>query len=137
MHILLKCLLFSLIVLGCVGPETIAVSKYFIETHLIPEVISMTEVVVLTDDPTYPNKILYIGDTTKRDTLIAIGSPDNSVGSSSGYSYWDYCYSQGNKIALKMSWKRQECNSLRLFFNNREVLYESVTCPNSSGHSQC
>jgi len=93
------------------------------ETHLIPGVLSMTEVVVPTDDSTYPYKILYIGSTTKRDTLRALRSPDNGVGSSSGYSYWDYCYSQGNKIALKISRQRQECNALRLYFDNRDVLY--------------
>ena len=119
----LKYLLLSLIVSGCAGPETIVVSKHFIETHLIPGVLSMTEVVVPTDDSTYPYKILYIGSTTKRDTLRALRSPDNGVGSSSGYSYWDYCYSQGNKIALKISRQRQECNALRLYFDNRDVLY--------------
>ena len=93
------------------------------ETHLIPGVLSMTEVVVPTDDSTYPYKILYIGSTTKRDTLRALRSPDNGVGSSSDYSYWDYCYSQGNKIALKISRQRQECNALRLYFDNRDVLY--------------
>ena len=119
----LKCLLLSLIVSGCAGPEIIVVSKHFMETHLIPGVLSMTEVVVPTDDSTYPYKILYIGSTTKRDTLRALRSPDNGVGSSSGYSYWDYCYSQGNKIALKISRQRQECNALRLYFDNRDVLY--------------
>jgi hypothetical protein len=115
----LKYLLLSLLVSGCAGPETIIVSKYLIENH----VVSMIELVVPTDDPTYPNKILYIGETTKRDTLRVLGSPDNSVGSSSGYSYWDYCYSQGNKIALKISRQRHECNALRLYFDNREILY--------------
>ena len=119
MHSLLKYLLLSFLVSGCAGPETIIVSKYLLENH----VVSMIELVVPTDDPTYPNKILYIGETTKRDTLRVLGSPDNSVGSSSGYSYWDYCYSQGNKIVLKISRKRQECNALRLYFDNREILY--------------
>ena len=119
----LKYLLLSLIVSGCAGPETLVVSKHFIETNLIPDVLSMIEVVVPTDDPTYPYKILYIGSTTQRDTLRALRSPDNGVGSSSGYSYWDYCYSQGNKIALKISRQRQECNALRLYFDNREILY--------------
>ena len=115
----LKYLLLSFLVSGCAGPETIIVSKYLIENH----VVSMIELVVPTDDPTYPNKILYIGETTKRDTLRVLGSPDNSVYSSSGYSYLDYCYSQGNKIALKISRQRQECNALRLYFDNREILY--------------
>ena len=119
----LKYLLLSLIVSGCAGPETIVVSKYFVETHLIPAVLSMSEVVVPTDDPAYPYKILYIGKTTQRATLRALRSPDDNVGSSSGYSYWDYCYSQGNKIALKISRQRQECNALRLYFDNRDVLY--------------
>ena len=119
MHSLLKYLLLSFLVSGCAGPETIIVSKYLIENH----VVSMIELVVPTDDPTYPNKILYIGETTKRDTLRVLGSPDNSVYSSSGYSYLDYCYSQGNKIALKISRQRQECNALRLYFDNREILY--------------
>ena len=123
MHSPLKYLLLSLVVSGCVGPETIIVSKHLIENHVIPEVVSIIELVVPTDDPTYPNKILYIGETTKRDTLRVLGSPDNSVGSSSGHSYWDYCYSQGNKIALKISRQRQECNALRLYFDNREILY--------------
>jgi hypothetical protein len=120
---LLKCLLFSLFVSGCAGPETIVASKYFVETHLIPAVLSMSEVVVPTDDPAYPYKILYIGKTTQRATLRALRSPDDNVGSSSGYSYWDYCYSQGNKIALKISRQRQGCNALRLYFDNRNVLY--------------
>jgi hypothetical protein len=119
MHSLLKYLLLSFLVSGCAGPETIIVSKYLIED----QVLSMIELVVPTDDPTYPNKILYIGETTKRDTLRVLGSPDNSVYSSSGYSYLDYCYSQGNKIALKISRQRQECNALRLYFDNREILY--------------
>ena len=119
----LKYLLLSLIVSGCAGPETIVVSKYFVETHLIPAVLSMSEVVVPTDDPAYPYKILYIGKTTQRATLRALRSPDDNVGSSSGYSYWDYCYSQGNKIALKISRQRHECNALRLYFDNRDVLY--------------
>ena len=119
MHSLLKYLLLSFLVSGCAGPETIIVSKYLIEN----QVVSMIELVVPTDDPTYPNKILYIGETTKRDTLRVLGSPDNSVYSSSGYSYLDYCYSQGNKIALKISRQRQECNALRLYFDNREILY--------------
>jgi len=119
MHSSLKYLLLSFLVSGCAGPETIIVSKYLIENH----VVSMIELVVPTDDPTYPNKILYIGETTKRDTLRVLGSPDNSVYSSSGYSYLDYCYSQGNKIALKISRQRQECNALRLYFDNREILY--------------
>ena len=119
MHSLLKYLLLSFLVSGCAGPETIIVSKYLIEN----QVVSMIELVVPTDDPTYPNKILYIGETTKRDTLRVLGSPDNSVYSSSGYSYLDYCYSQDNKIALKISRQRQECNALRLYFDNREILY--------------
>ena len=119
MHSLLKYLLLSFLVSGCAGPETIIVSKYLIED----QVLSMIELVVPTDDPTYPNKILYIGETTRRDTLRVLGSPDNSVYSSSGYSYLDYCYSQGNKIALKISRQRQECNALRLYFDNREILY--------------
>jgi hypothetical protein len=119
----LKYLLLSLIVSGCAGPELIVVSKHFIETYLIPEVLSMTEVVVPTDDPTYPYKILYIGSTTQRDALRALRSPDNNVGESSDYSYWDYCYSQGNKIALKISRQRQECNALRLYFDNNDILY--------------
>ena len=119
MHSPLKYLLLSFLVSGCAGPETIIVSKYLIENH----VVSMIELVVPTDDSTYPNKILYIGETTKRDTLRVLGSPVNSVGSRSGYSYWDYCYSQGNKIALKISRQRQECNALRLYFDNREILY--------------
>ena len=124
MRSLLKYLLLSLLVSGCAGPDTIIVSKYLIENHVIPEFVSMIELVVPTDDPTYPNKILYIGETTKRDTLRALGSPDNSVGSSSGHSYWDYCYSQGNKIALKISRQWQECNALRLYFDNRDILYD-------------
>jgi len=123
MRNLLKCLLLSLIVSGCAGPETIAAFKYFSESVLAPFVASLSEVVVPTDDSTYPYKILYIGSTTKSDTLRALRSPDNGVGSSSGYSYWDYCYSQGNKIALKISRQRQECNALRLYFDNRDVLY--------------
>jgi hypothetical protein len=119
----LKYLLLSLIVSGCAGPEIIVVSKYFSESALTPFVASLTEVAVPTDDPTNPYKILYIGRTTQRATLRALRSPDNNVGSSSGYSYWDYCYSQGNKIALKISRQRQECNALRLYFDNREVLY--------------
>ena len=119
MHSPLKYLLLSFLVSGCAGPETIIVSKYLIEN----QVVSMIELVVPTDDPTYPNKILYIGETTRRDTLRVLGSPDNSVYSSSGYSYLDYCYSQGNKIALKISRQRQECNALRLYFDNREILY--------------
>ena len=119
----LKYLLLSLVVSGCAGPETIIVSNYLIENHVVPEALSMIELVVPTDDPIYPNKILYIGETTKRDTLRALGSPDNSVGSSTGHSYWDYCYSQGNKIALKISRQRYECNALRLYFDNREILY--------------
>jgi len=115
----LKYLLLSLLVSGCAGPETIIVSKYLTENL----VVSMIELVVPTDDPAYPNKILYIGETTKKDTLRVLGSPDNSVYSSSGYSYWDYCYSQGYKIALKISRQRQECNALRLYFDNREILY--------------
>ena len=120
MHSLLKYLLLSFLVSACAGPETIIVSKYLLENR----VVSMIELVVPTDDPTYPNKILYIGETTKRDTLRVLGSPVNSVGSSSGYSYWDYCYSQGNIIALKISRQRQECNALRLYFDNREILYD-------------
>lgn len=123
MHSLIKYLLLSLVVSGCAGPETIIVSNYLIENRVIPEIVSMIELVVPTDDPIYPNKILYIGDTTKRDTLRVLRSPDNSVGSSSGHSYWDYCYSQGNKIALKISRQRYECNALRLYFDNREILY--------------
>ena len=123
MHSSLKYLLLSLAVSGCAGPEIIVVSNYLIENHVIPEIVSMIELVVPTDDPIYPNKILYIGETTKRDTLRALGSPDNSVGSSSGHSHWDYCYSQGNKIALKISRQRYECNALRLYFDNREILY--------------
>ena len=119
MHSPSKYLLLSLAVTACAGLETIIVSKYLIEN----QVVSMIELVVPTDDPTYPNKILYIGETTKRDTLRVLGSPDNSVYSSSGYSYLDYCYSQGNKIALKISRQRQECNALRLYFDNREILY--------------
>ena len=115
----LKYLLLSLLVSGCAGPETIIVSKYLTENL----VVSMIELVVPTDDPAYPNKILYIGETTKIDTLRVLGSPDNSVYSSSGYSYWDYCYSQGYKIAMKISRQRQECNALRLYFDNREILY--------------
>ena len=124
MHSSLKYLLLSLVVSGCAVPETIIVSNYLIENHVIPEVVSLIELDVPTDDPIYPNKILYIGETTKRDTLRVLGSPDNSVGSSSGHSYWDYCYSQGNKIALKISRQRYECNALRLYFDNREILYE-------------
>ena len=120
----LKYLLLSLIVSGCAGPETVVVSKYFIETHIIPAVISVIEVVVPTDDPTYPYKILYIGSTTQSATLRALRSPDDHVASSSGYSYWDYCYSQGNKIALKISRQRQECNALRLYFDKRGILYD-------------
>ena len=120
MHSLLKYLLLSFLVSGCAGPETIIVSKYLIEN----QVVSMIELVVPTDDPTYPNKILYIGETTRRDTLRVLGSPDNSVYSSSGYSYWDYCYSQGNQIALKISRQWQECNALRLYFDNRDILYD-------------
>ena len=119
MHSPLKYILLIFLVSGCAGPETIIVSKYLIEN----QVVSMIELVVPTDDPTYPNKILYIGETTRRDTLRVLGSPDNSVYSSSGYSYLDYCYSQGNKIALKISRQRQECNALRLYFDNREILY--------------
>ena len=119
MHSPLKYILLIFLVSGCAGPETIIVSKYLIEN----QVVSMIELVVPTDDPTYPNKILYIGETTRRDTLRVLGSPVNTVGSSSGYSYWDYCYSQGNKIALKISRQRQECNALRLYFDNREILY--------------
>ena len=120
MHSLLKYLLLSFLVSGCAGPETIIISKYLIENHFV----SMIEVVVPTDDTTYPDKILYIGRTTQRATLSALRSPDNNVGSSSGYSYWDYCYSQGNKIALKISRQKQECNALRLYFDNRDVLYD-------------
>jgi hypothetical protein len=125
MRILLKCLLLSLLVSGCAGPETIAAFKYFSESILSPFVASMTEVVVPTDDSTYSDKILYIGSTTKRATLGALRLPDNYVASRSGYSYWDYCYSysQGNKIALKISRQRQECNALRLYFDNRDTLY--------------
>jgi hypothetical protein len=119
----LKYLLLSLIVSGCTGPETVVVSKYFVETNIVPVVLSMTEVVVPTDDPTYPYKILNIGSTTQRATLRALRSPDNRVASSSGYSYWDYCYSQGNKVALKISRQRQECNALRLYFDNHGILY--------------
>ena len=123
MRNLLKCLLLSLIVSGCAGPETISAFKYFSESVLTPFVASLTEVVVPTDDSTYPNKILYIGSTTKGVTLRALRSPDNYIASRSGYSYWDYCYSQGNKIALKISRQKQECNALRLYFDNRDVLY--------------
>lgn len=124
MHSPSKYLLLSLAVTACAGLETIIGSKYLIENLAIPEVVSMTELVVPTDDPIYPNKILYIGDTTKRYTLRALGSPNTSVGSSSGYSYWDYCYSQGNQIALKISRQWQECNALRLYFDNRDILYD-------------
>ena len=124
MHSPSKYLLLSLAVTACAGLETIIVSKYLIEDHVISEVVTMIELVVPTDDPTYPNKILYFGDTTKRDTLRDLGPPNNSVGSSSGYSYWDYCYSQGNKIALKISRQWQECNALRLYFDNRDILYD-------------
>jgi hypothetical protein len=91
----LKYLLLSLIVSGCTGPETVVVSKYFVETYIVPVVLSMTEVVVPTDDPTYPYKILNIGSTTQRATLRALRSPDN----------------------------RQECNALRLYFDNHGILY--------------
>jgi hypothetical protein len=109
---------------GCAGPETIAAFKYFSESVLSPFVASLSEVVVPTDDPTNPYKILYIGRTTQRATLSALRSPDKKVTSSSGYSYFDYCYSQGNKIALKVSRQSQECNSLRLYFDNRDILYD-------------
>jgi hypothetical protein len=123
MRIFLKCLLLSLLVSGCAGPDIVVVSKYFSESILSPFVAFLTEVVVPTDYSTYPDKILYVGSTTQRATLRALRSPDNNVASSSGYSYWDYCYSQGNKIALKISRQRQECNALRLYFDNRDVLY--------------
>lgn len=120
----LKYQLFCLIVSGCAGLETVVVSKYFIENHMIPAVSSAIEVVVPTDDPIHPYKILYIGSTTERATIRALRSPDDIVASRSGYSYWDYCYSQGNKIALNISRRRQECNSLRLYFDNNGILYD-------------
>lgn len=109
---------------GCTGPEGMLAIKYFTENWLGPELISMSEVVVPTDDPINPYKTLYLGETTQNATERALRPPDVQITSSYGYSYWDYCYTRNNEISMKTPPRTVKCSALRLFFDNNSLLYD-------------
>ena len=110
---------------ACSGPEAFLGFKYAVENWIAPEMSSLSEVVVPTDDPFQPDKTLYLGETSQRETEQKLRHPDLHVTSTAGYSYWDYCYTEHYKVSKNPTPQQtKNCNALRLFFDDRNLLYD-------------
>ncbi|MBW2477942.1 MAG: hypothetical protein JRE16_10815 [Deltaproteobacteria bacterium] len=126
-----KCLQFTsgscllgLILTACSGAETFVGVKYALENWIAPELSEMATLVVATDDPFSPDKTFYLGTTTQTEAKLALRNPDFFASASSGYSYWDYCYTKNRKISLKSAAQVEKCSALRLFFDDKSLLYD-------------
>lgn len=109
---------------SCSGPSTTALFKYFFDNWLIPKIDRMNNIVILTDDPDNPLKVLCILESTSAIVEQSIRQPDAINTSTLGYSAWDYCYIEGYRISLTQQKITGQCRALRLWFNQNRILYD-------------
>jgi hypothetical protein len=100
------------------------VFNYLSENWLSPALEELTTVVVQTDDPARPSELLYLNESTITSVHLLLRYPDTHITSSLGFSSCEYCYSRGQKVAMKPRSKKGKCRALRLLFNPDQRLYD-------------
>lgn len=124
------CLGWFLLILSCAEPYEVLFLGYQVGELAITEINDtlhdMLTLVVQTEDPNEPERTLYLNETTAKEVEASLRHPDTHTMASSGYTCWDYCYSQGKKISLRAPPQVRKCKALRLHFdpNNRLYAYD-------------